>query len=115
VATIGELTALDLVLLILASYRITHLLVFDKLAEPVRRYFFVTVPGAAAETVPRGRGLRRFIGRGLSCFWCAGVWVSALVLAAFSLLPDPIAYGLIGVFAVAGGQSLLEKWVQRGK
>ncbi len=108
-------TSLDVLLMVLASYRLTHFLVFDKLAEPIRQYFFVTVPGAGhdEETVPRRSGVRRFIGRGLSCFWCTGVWISAFVLGVFTLAPSWFAYGLIGVFAIAGGQSLLEKWVQR--
>ncbi|MEW6545866.1 MAG: DUF1360 domain-containing protein [Bacillota bacterium] len=84
-----RVTIVDLVVLILASFRLTHLVVFDQITAPVRN------------------ALKRRLGPLVSCFWCCGVWVSAglaLGLAYWPAVFRPLAV----VFAVAGGQSFLE-------
>ena len=60
------MTGLDLALLILASYGLTHLLVFDRITAPVRN------------------ALKRWPGQFVSCFWCCGVWISAGLVAGFA-------------------------------
>jgi len=86
----------DLVLLILASFRLTHLIVFDDIAEPVRKLL----------------DRWRFTAVMIACYWCAGIWASAGLVLLYLLWPTP-ARVLLLVLAVAGGQALVERVVQR--
>lgn len=86
----------DLAVLILASFRLTHLVVFDTIAEPLRR---------AVKDLP-------FLGAMMECYWCAGVWVSLLLYAGYSLWPETLMPVAI-IFAIAGGQALLERAATR--
>lgn len=81
----------DLLLLLLASYRLTHALVFDKIAEPIRSRF-------------PGKGYLAYLVR---CYWCAGVWISAVLIALRVLTPG-IGQWVVLIFAVAGGQAAIE-------
>lgn len=83
-------------LLALASYRLTHLLVFDSITEPIRQWF-------------EERG---WLGDLIGCYWCCGVWVSGALVGLLMLWPVP-ARVIILILAVAGGQSLIETLVQR--
>ncbi|HEY3367993.1 MAG TPA: DUF1360 domain-containing protein [Symbiobacteriaceae bacterium] len=87
---------LNLLLIILASFRLTHLLVFDTITAPLRKPF---------EAKP-------FIGELITCYWCCGVWISGLLLLLRDFMPR-VGNPLILLLAVAGGQSLLENLVQR--
>lgn len=74
---------LDFIILSLAAYRITHLLVFDKVFEPIRSLFVTrefSGPLRATYTLQGGR-MRRFIGKALICHWCTGIWASAAIVA----------------------------------
>lgn len=82
-----------LVLVILASYRLTHLVVFDSITEPARM---------SVARVP-------FAGELVTCYWCAGVWVSGLLLAGYYAWPAFFGPAIL-VLAVAAGQALLETW-----
>jgi hypothetical protein len=88
----------DLVLLMLASFRLTHLLVFDSIAAPLR---------APLEARP-------FWGDLISCYWCTGFWVSIGLVAGYTIWPA-FFYPLVLVLAVAGGAALLETLSQRGE
>jgi hypothetical protein len=81
----------NLVLLVLASYRLTHLVVFDSITEPIRNRL-APVP---------------FVGELVSCYWCAGVWVSAALLAGQHWFPAPTRVVVL-IMAIAGGQALVE-------
>lgn len=85
------MTRLELTLLVLASYRLTHVIVFDNIAQPLRR--LVPVEGKLAYLI--------------HCYWCAGVWVSALLLGAGAFWPGPARW-IVLLFAVAGGQAGIE-------
>jgi len=96
-------------LIALAAFRLTHFIVFDKLG------YFVRSPFVDEAGRPRyDRGLMRKIGEGITCFWCCGVWVSALLLLGFWALPA-LARPLIVVFAIAGVQSAIESWVRKNR
>jgi len=86
----------DLVLLVLASFRLTHLLVFDVITEPLRRPLLG----------------RPFIGTLISCYWCTGIWVSAGLVAGLAFWPSVVRWILL-VLAVAGAQSFLESRLDR--
>lgn len=90
------MTWLTLVLLVAASFRLTHLIVFDSIMEPVR---------GLLERVP-------FVGEVVTCYWCSGVWVSAALVGAHLLWPA-FTFPVLVIFAVAGGQALLETLIRR--
>lgn len=85
----------DLVLLILASFRLTHLIVYDSITEPLRR---------SLTKDP-------FFSELITCYWCCGIWVSAL-LALCTYQWPVLGRPLLLVLAVAAGQALIEKQVQ---
>lgn len=87
---------MDLLLLVLASFRLTHLIVLDSITEPLRR------PVAALPV----------LGTLVTCYWCCGVWVSALLVAAYHWYPAA-ATPIVWLLAVAGGQALLERLTER--
>ncbi len=112
------LTLLKLVLLGLASFRLSHLFVFDEIMNPIRKYFLnyeeeenvlgLTFPVPK----PKGRGIRNFIGRILRCYWCTGVWMTLFLIVIDAAWPGPVTYGLMLLLAVSAIQSLIEHWVQ---
>ncbi len=95
----------EFLLLALASFRLTHFVVFDKLGRPLR------APFVDEENEPRGRGLIRKIGEGISCYWCCGMWITALLYTGFWLFPKWMV-PTIAVLAIAGVQAGIESWVR---
>ncbi|UOQ43411.1 DUF1360 domain-containing protein [Halobacillus salinarum] len=107
-----NLSWLELFIFALASFRITRLIVEDTIMEWLRKPFMVTTvhindQGEEEQWIePNG-----WIGEGLSCFWCVGVWASAFVIIMYIFVP----YGwlLVLLFAIAGMQALIYGWSQR--
>lgn len=107
-----DVDVLAFVVLVLASFRLTHLFVFDSILEPLRRW----LRGAPAPGVRAGAGpgpVRRWLSDLVGCYWCTGIWVAMGLLALQRLWPSPVTDGLLLVLAVAGGQALLESLVRR--
>lgn len=102
-----ELSWMEFTLIVLASYRLTHLIVFDKIAEPLRDRFLKKkeVGNHEIKKVPKS-----MFGYLLTCYWCTGVW-SALLLGSLYLFLPTIAKYVIFVLAIAGGQAILESFV----
>jgi hypothetical protein len=105
-----ELSWMTLVMLILASYRLTHLIVFDKITEFIRKPFMIkkeieTEHGPVLKDVPKN-----MFGYLLNCYWCAGVW-SAIIIGGGYLLFPKIASIIILFLSIAGGQCILETFV----
>lgn len=109
-----NLDPLTLVMLILASYRFTHLIVFDKITEFIRNPFMkekiITDSEGHDKTkkIPKSK-----IGYLLNCYWCAGIWSAIFVVIGYLLLPK-IAYPIFFIFAIAGAQAILETFVGVG-
>lgn len=107
-----DLTWIELVILVLASFRLTHLIVYDEIASFLREPFFtVTYDADDSGQVVRhvhlkGTGLRRWLGMLLSCHWCVGIWSSAAIVALQSFVPA--AFPVLLVLAVAGAAAVLE-------
>lgn len=106
------LSIAEFLLLALASFRLTRLIVRDYIMEWMRRPFFnvklVTNDQGVEEEWVEPKG---FIGEGLSCQWCVGVWSSIIMVVFYLVVP----YGewLVFVFALAGLQSVLYAWTDR--
>ena len=66
-----------------SCFRLTRLIVYDKITGFLRRPFIdeleITEPDGSVSTFTKvkGKGLRKWVGELLSCYWCTGVWVSA--------------------------------------
>jgi uncharacterized membrane protein YhdT len=85
----------DFIIIGIATFRLTHLLVYDYITGYIREYFgkFETGPG-------------RTIANLLSCPWCTGIWV-ALGVSFFYFITD-IAWYVIFIIAVAGVGTFIE-------
>ena len=109
-----------LLILGLAAFRLTRLIVFDKITEPMRRPFFNEVEekdeegNVAVYLVPKERGIRGWIGELLACYWCTGVWVSLLLFSLY-MSKWPAGEFIILILAIAAIASILEvlvtKWL----
>ncbi len=102
-----ELSWMTFIMIILASYRLTHLIVFDKITEPIRNLFLVKreSPSHQIKKVPKS-----MFGYLLTCYWCTGMWSAILLGSLYILLPSFGRY-LIFILAIAGGQAILESFV----
>lgn len=89
-----ELTLVALVLLALASYRLTRLIVIDEIFSEPRTWILSKV------------GVNHFVNAKIvylfSCTWCTGIWVSAFV---YWLYTDNFVF--LDVAAIAGLQGFL--------
>jgi len=110
------LSTLDFIFLILASFRLTRLIVYDTITNFVRKPFHEIVeeeyPDGSVQRFLkiRGTGVRYWIGELLSCYWCTGIWSSAFLYVGYIALPlvfKPIAL----ILAIAGCAAILETWV----
>ncbi|MFD2747034.1 DUF1360 domain-containing protein [Paenibacillus yanchengensis] len=101
-----------MVILVFASFRLTHLLVFDNITWFLRKPFLLvnkidTDDGRSAQQITvRGKGIRRFIGSLFICHWCMGIWSSALIITVYYLVPASIYILLI--LAIAGMAAFIE-------
>ena len=110
--------ALDFIILALASFRLTRLIVFDKITAFLRKPFFEEIEekNEAGEVeiyiVPKKTGLKSWIGELLSCYWCTGIWVAIFIVLTYSFIP--VWFGIvIVILAVSGLAALIELVVQR--
>ncbi|RFU64106.1 DUF1360 domain-containing protein [Peribacillus glennii] len=107
-----------LILLGLASFRLTRLIVFDKITEFLRSPFFDEIEEIAEDgtsevyLIPKKTGLKRWLGELLSCYWCTGIWVS-MFLAALHLFGPTFGDYIIFVLAIAAIGSIIETFVSK--
>ncbi|GLB58935.1 DUF1360 domain-containing protein [Cytobacillus sp. NCCP-133] len=113
-----DITPMELVILSLASFRLTRLIVFDKISEFIRSPFIEEVEEKNEEgeaeiylVVKEGR-IRSFFGELLSCYWCTGVWSAVLLCSLYFLLKE-WAVPVLLVLAVAGFAAIIETIVQK--
>ncbi|HEU4754897.1 MAG TPA: DUF1360 domain-containing protein [Armatimonadota bacterium] len=119
----GTVSGMDLLLLSMATFRITEVITEEKIARFLRAPFckkvLVTKPDGTQEEeeVPSGSGLRRVAGELILCPWCAGIWVGTLLTFAWVLFPS-VARVVILAFAVAAGGlafQIFTKLMDRGR
>lgn len=92
---IEEMTFKQALVMILASYRMTRILVFEK----IFKYF--------RDALKKRENLYVIgtIHSMITCPWCAGVWATLLIIALYFLVPFGIL--LVYVLALAGLASML--------
>jgi len=105
---ITALTLKEAVVIILASYRMTRILVFEKIFKYLRN------------VLKKREGLY-IIGTLhsiITCPWCAGVWVTLTIIVFYFLVPFGVV--LVYVLALAGiasmvilGSNLLQMYTER--
>jgi len=103
----------DALLIAFAAFRVTRLIVYDKITRWFRELFVDTrvingPDGALVEIHKHGSGIRHTISDLLECPWCIGFW-SSLVLVYGYFLYD-WAWTIIFFLAIAGAGSLLQLW-----
>lgn len=124
VATLYEMKALrggflvsvppfDALLMSLAAFRITRLVVYDKITRWFRELFadrreYEEGGVVIVEVKPFVRGFRRTIYDLLHCPWCISFW-SALIIV-FCYFIFPWAWSVIFFLALAGVGSLFQLW-----
>ncbi len=101
----------DAVMMGFAAFRMTRLIVYDKITRWFREIFADTVEvernGVVyIEVKPYGRGVRHTIHDLLACPWCIGFW-GALIIS-FAYFVFPWAWYIIFFIALAGLGSLLQ-------
>ncbi len=102
----------DFTLIILATFRLTRLFVYDKVTQFVRDWFVrktvVSEEGGDMVVVrqPYVRGPLRTLHDLLGCPWCFGVWAALAVVFFYYL--TPYAWFVILVLAVAGVATFLQ-------
>lgn len=112
-----DMTWLLLVLLTFASFRLTRLVVHDKITAFLRRPFIdeITIEeegGPVTYSKIKGKGIQYFIGELLSCTWCSGMWCTALLLLVYILFPI-VGELIIILLSIAGAAGLMESIVNR--
>lgn len=92
--------ALELVVLILASYRVWRLLALDEILDAIRDPLL----GFTADADFARPALARFIG----CAFCFGFWISLAIYGAWLSAPRPTLYAMTP-FAISGAAGLIAK------
>jgi hypothetical protein len=82
-----EISILQLIILMLATYRLTRIFVYDRVLK-VFRDFIRSLEGSGI-----GDSLKAII----TCPWCAGVWVALFVVVCYFFVP----YGNVFVYIMA--------------
>lgn len=116
------ITVFQFLILALASFRVTRLVVQDSILDRPRHWFHWHWPPTGSEwktrpkhgksayvnaSEPKFRVVKgTFLGNLTECFYCSGVWVSAGVLGLF-LLSNPVVWWILVGAAVAGAQALI--------
>jgi hypothetical protein len=105
--TYESLTFVDFALMVLATFRLTRLFVYDKITAFFREQFSDLVETKTGyELVKPARGPRRTLADLLSCPWCFGMWAAGTV--AFFYLLTPYAFFVVLMLALGALGSLLQ-------
>lgn len=100
---VAEPRLTDVVLLGLATFKLSRLVTKAKVTQPLREPFVTeSEPGAEAEinSTPEHSGVRGAVGELLTCPFCISVWIATALTAMFAVAPRAvrlITSGLAGV------------------
>jgi hypothetical protein len=92
----------DFALLSLATLRLIRLLVYDRITQFVRDWFFEDpISGSCPKS-----GFKASVGHLFGCPWCMGVWVGLFIVFFYFL--TPLARFPILILAVSGVASFIQ-------
>ena len=92
----SDFNLVHLIILSLASWRATRLIIEDRILEPVRnRIWEKHHPDAS------------FWGYLITCYWCLGLWVSAFVVGWYLILPS-VSIPVAAIFALSALVGLID-------
>lgn len=121
--TLLDISSLNLIILILATFRITRLFVADKSTQWLRDLCLVVTCNKDSATglssmvrTKRTKGIRRVFSEILECPWCMGVWVALLVVVLYVMAIEysfVAGWLLLVVFAIAGGAAIVNTFVPK--
>jgi hypothetical protein len=98
-----SMTAFDLAILSLATFRIIRMVVFDKIFSFARYFIFDAIDGKYEK--PKG-GLRRAVAELVECLWCMGVWAALAVTVLYFV--SPVGHFFVIVLAISAIGSFLQ-------
>src|SRR3990170_7047199 len=104
-----ELTAMDVILIGLATFRLGRMIAFDRIMDPLRVPFTKVVDDSSGEgktVVPRGTGFRQAMGQLICCPTCVGTWVAAVLVALMLVVPAGTRIFLYATAAVGVAELL---------
>ncbi|MDG4656617.1 DUF1360 domain-containing protein [Ectobacillus antri] len=109
-----------LIIFAFAVFRLTRLLVYDKITRFIRAPFIDEIQVQEGDSLVtytkiKGKGLQHWIGELLSCYWCTGVWATAFLLLCYYLMPK-VTEPFLFLLAIAGIAACIEtiigKWTE---
>lgn len=95
-----DITLVHLILLALATYRVTRLIVEDTILETLRNAIWDKV------------GYERGIGYLLTCYWCSSFWVASLFVTTYIIVPIP-TIAVSAILALSAFSGLMAAWMDR--
>ncbi|MCM3110435.1 DUF1360 domain-containing protein [Lederbergia lenta] len=108
---------IDFIIFGLAVFRLTRLVVYDRITSFVRAPFMKEYKETSEQgeqeiyLIPREHGLRGFIGELLSCYWCTGIWAAMGIWFLYDFMPK-VAEPVIIILAIAGIAAIVETIIQ---
>lgn len=120
--TRGRLPAVrpvDVVMLGLATFKLSRLVSKDKVLSPLREPFVEeTEPGEGPEvnSTPARGGLRHVIGELVTCPFCISVWIATILMAVFTMAPRAVrlAASGLGALVVADSSQYMYSRLRKG-
>lgn len=111
-AALGNITALEIFVMALATYRIVRLVTYDKITVFIRDLFLDVhiTQGEPIRKKPQW-GFRREVAELLECTWCTGVWAASFVV--FIYLLSDIGRVAVIVLAVSALGTAMQLIVRR--
>lgn len=95
------MTTLEFVVMGLATYRITRLVIRDELLARPRNFFWKKFPPE-----------KSLLGYLLTCPWCISIWVASILLISSIIIPE-VTYAVGVVFALSAIAGLLTAHEER--
>lgn len=93
----------DFVLISLATFRLAHLLTYDKIFGFVRHFFLEE--SREADTKPTRVG-SRVVYEMLECLWCTGIWSALIIFTTY--LVGVWGQFIVIVLAIAGAAAIIQ-------
>jgi len=90
-----DMTALQFVLLGIATFRVTRLVTRDTVTQPIRTLFWAKFPPE-----------KSYIGYLSTCEWCLSFWIGSVFVVSSIIIPS-VTYIVATVFSVSAIAGLL--------